>query len=219
MNRNLKHLRLAKHYTQEQAAELLGVGAQTVSRWECGATLPDVMLLPELVRLYCVAIDELYRSAAAAYANEAQRLASVYKASRAPADFVRADQEFRRTRRLGPCTAEELRQWGVMNQFMMCSCMRQAEALFDEALTRCTGVQRGSVKRQRLYFLNLIDRGEEGIREQEALARKKHDAEEEACLIAAYQFAGQREKGYDCFCKAVKKRRKRQCFTRWAANA
>ena len=38
---NLKKFRLAKNLTQEQAAEQLCVNAQTVSRWECGTTLPD----------------------------------------------------------------------------------------------------------------------------------------------------------------------------------
>ena len=75
-SRNLKRLRTEKNYTQEEAARLLGVTAQTVSRWECGTTLPDVMLLPEIARLYCVAVDDLYRENADAYENYAQRLAA-----------------------------------------------------------------------------------------------------------------------------------------------
>ena len=35
---NLKRLRIAKKLTQEQAAEKLGVSAQSVSRWECGGS-------------------------------------------------------------------------------------------------------------------------------------------------------------------------------------
>ena len=37
--RNLKRFRLSKKLTQEQAAERLGVSAQSISRWECGITL------------------------------------------------------------------------------------------------------------------------------------------------------------------------------------
>lgn len=48
---NLKKIRLAKGLTQEQVAEKLNVNSQTVSRWECGTTLPDVLTLPELARL------------------------------------------------------------------------------------------------------------------------------------------------------------------------
>ena len=47
-SKNLKKLRLQKKLTQEQAAEVLGVSTQTISRWECNTTLPDVMLLPEI---------------------------------------------------------------------------------------------------------------------------------------------------------------------------
>lgn len=35
---NLRRLRLSKNLTQEQAAEALGVSAQSVSRWECGVS-------------------------------------------------------------------------------------------------------------------------------------------------------------------------------------
>ena len=50
-SKNLKKLRLQKKLTQEQAAEVLGVSTQTISRWECNTTLPDVMLLPEIAWL------------------------------------------------------------------------------------------------------------------------------------------------------------------------
>ena len=49
---NLKKLRLQKKLTQEQVADILGVSSQTISRWECNTTYPDVMLLPEIAKLY-----------------------------------------------------------------------------------------------------------------------------------------------------------------------
>ena len=51
-SKNLRKLRLEKKLTQEQVAEKLGVSAQSVSRWETGATFPDVMMLPEIARMY-----------------------------------------------------------------------------------------------------------------------------------------------------------------------
>lgn len=90
--KNLKRLRSGKNFTQEQVAEALGVSAQTVSRWECGTTLPDVILLPEIARLYCVTVDDLYRETSVAYDNYAHRLGSVFEATRQPEDFLRADQ-------------------------------------------------------------------------------------------------------------------------------
>ncbi len=58
---NLKKFRLQKEYTQEQVADILGVSSHTVSRWECNTTLPDVTILPEIAKLYCVSIDDMYK--------------------------------------------------------------------------------------------------------------------------------------------------------------
>ena len=80
-SKNLKRFRMAKNLTQEQAAEVLGVSTQTVSRWECNTTLPDVTILPKIAALYCVTIDDLYKETSMAYDNYAQRLGSVFEAS------------------------------------------------------------------------------------------------------------------------------------------
>lgn len=56
---NLKSLRKAKDITQEEAAELLGVSPQSVSKWERGETTPDIGLLPALANLYKVSVDTL----------------------------------------------------------------------------------------------------------------------------------------------------------------
>ncbi len=56
----IKALRTEKHATQEELAGQLGVSAQAVSKWETGASLPDVTLLPQLAAYFGVAIDELF---------------------------------------------------------------------------------------------------------------------------------------------------------------
>ena len=56
---NLRSLRKGKDLTQEEAAEILGVSPQSVSKWERGETLPDITLLPVLANLFKVSIDEL----------------------------------------------------------------------------------------------------------------------------------------------------------------
>ena len=95
LSKNLKRLRTLKNMTQEQAAEYLGVSTQSVSRWECGNTLPDVLMLPKIAKLYCVTIDELYKETSAAYENYAQRMAAVYESTGEPEDFIRADIELK----------------------------------------------------------------------------------------------------------------------------
>lgn len=55
----LKSLRKGKDFTQEEAAELLNVSPQSVSKWERGDTYPDITLLPALANLYKVSVDAL----------------------------------------------------------------------------------------------------------------------------------------------------------------
>ncbi|MBQ9121425.1 MAG: helix-turn-helix transcriptional regulator [Clostridia bacterium] len=78
---NLKKFRITKNYTQEQVADILHICLQTVSRWECGSTLPDVLTLPELAKIYGVTVDDFYKRNSVAYDNYAQCLSSVCQCS------------------------------------------------------------------------------------------------------------------------------------------
>lgn len=53
-------LRKEKGMTQEELAARIGVSAQSVSKWENGVNLPDIMLLPIIADIFSVTIDELY---------------------------------------------------------------------------------------------------------------------------------------------------------------
>lgn len=57
---NIKELRKQNNITQEKLAEYLGVTYQTVSKWENGASLPGIALLPAIANIFNVSIDELY---------------------------------------------------------------------------------------------------------------------------------------------------------------
>lgn len=46
--------------TQEQVAKNLHVSIPAVSKWETGATTPDVMILPKLARLLQIDMNELF---------------------------------------------------------------------------------------------------------------------------------------------------------------
>ena len=43
-----KDLRKARNLTQEQIADIFHISPQAVSRWETGATYPDIEILPHL---------------------------------------------------------------------------------------------------------------------------------------------------------------------------
>ena len=57
---NIARYRKAKGFTQEQLGQLLGVTNQSVSKWESGVSMPDVMLLPEIANALGITLDALY---------------------------------------------------------------------------------------------------------------------------------------------------------------
>ena len=57
---NIKQLRQEKHIKQDTLADAIGVSAQAVSKWETGASDPDIALLPKLANYFGVSIDELF---------------------------------------------------------------------------------------------------------------------------------------------------------------
>ena len=60
MGKEIRRLRLARGLTQEALAAALNVTGQTVSKWECGNSVPDVQLLPEIAVYFGVSIDQLF---------------------------------------------------------------------------------------------------------------------------------------------------------------
>ena len=60
MGKEIRRLRNNRGLTQEALAAALNVSAQTVSKWECGNSIPDVQLLPEIAVYFGVTIDQLF---------------------------------------------------------------------------------------------------------------------------------------------------------------
>ena len=56
----IRQLRRGRNMTQEELASVLGVAYQTVSKWETGATSPDLGLIVPIARLFEVTTDELF---------------------------------------------------------------------------------------------------------------------------------------------------------------
>ena len=60
LGKKIKQLRFKAGLTQEQLAERLGIGAQSVSKWENAVSMPDITLLPMLAEIFGVSIDDLF---------------------------------------------------------------------------------------------------------------------------------------------------------------
>lgn len=69
LGESLGAARRAAGRTQEEAAEALGVSRQTISKWETGETLPDIVQCQNLAALYGTDLDRLV-----AFDPEAQRV-------------------------------------------------------------------------------------------------------------------------------------------------
>ena len=192
-SKNLKRLRLAKNMTQEQAAEALSVSTQTVSRWECNTTLPDVNILPKIAALYCVTIDDLYKETSMAYENYAQRLVSVFEDTLKPEDFLCAEAEYKKLLNSGNYSTEDLRNYGFLHQKMMQVCIRKAEDAFDRVI-KTNPADNPEVywatQRQKVYFLHQIGRNQESIETFLPLVETgSKEVQEWICLVQAYYFA------------------------------
>lgn len=206
---NLKKFRLQKNYTQEQVAAVLSVSSQTVSRWECNITLPDVTLLPEIAKLYCVSIDDLFKEHSVAYENYAQRLASVFEATHDPEDFIRADKEFRKLLKNNNLTALDMWSYGMIHYFMMNYSIEKSLYWFDKALEQGKNADEFAywkTRIQKMKLLSQLGQNEENIAKQQKNIEENPDEVQEYCLlIAAYAFAGYHAQAYDEFKKVVRK--------------
>ena len=60
LGKKIRDLRFKAKLTQEQLAEKLGIGPQSVSKWENAVAMPDITTLPLLAEIFGVSIDELF---------------------------------------------------------------------------------------------------------------------------------------------------------------
>ncbi len=195
---NLRALRLAKKLTQEQAADQLKVSPQSVSRWETSVTYPDVMLLPEIARLYGVLVDDLFRPSLTGYKHQAMRLLAVYESTHRPEDFFAAQQEFEKVLRSGTADADDYRSYGVLHEYMTADCSRRALELYDRAMS----ISRADdpemyhrTQRQKNLLHHRLGQDGDCIAEQEAaVSASPADPEEWIGLAVAHQMAKQHAK-------------------------
>lgn len=204
-SQNLKRLRLEKNLTQEQLANLLGVSVQSVSRWECANTLPDVMLLPEIAHLYGVTVDDLYQADIKGYPSYAQRLLAVYEESGRSEDFIAAEQAFSRMP-AGELTADDLRSWGVLYHYMMQHCAIWAQRKLEQALQHPDVTEQvySSAAQQKIALLCELGKGhEEAARYDQALAQDPQDERLWLLCTAAHEFAGEYDEALRVVTKGI----------------
>ncbi len=60
LGKRIKELRQKKHYTQENLAEILGIGERNLSKIECGVNFMSAETLEKLVHALDVSYKELF---------------------------------------------------------------------------------------------------------------------------------------------------------------
>lgn len=208
---NMKKFRLAKKYTQEDVAEKLCLTAQSVSRWECGNTMPDVLLLPEIAKLYGVLVDDFFKKHSVAYDNYAQRLSALYDISNDPEDFLRCRLEYQKLMRAGELSMYDKWNYGYLHSAMMDFCEDEALKWFDEVLSDKTQknsfpYRRAAEMKQNMLFS--LGKGEDILKERQREmdeANGELDEREWILLIEAYESAKQYEKAFSVCKEAMEK--------------
>jgi transcriptional regulator with XRE-family HTH domain len=60
LGKKIKQYRFKAGLTQEQLAQKLGLGPQSVSKWETSVAMPDITTLPLLAEVFGISIDDLF---------------------------------------------------------------------------------------------------------------------------------------------------------------
>lgn len=84
----LRDLRKQKGLSQEQLAEILGVSARTVSRWETAVNMPDLSILIQIAEFYDVDIKEILDGERKDTAVEKEMKETLTKV----ADYIKAEK-------------------------------------------------------------------------------------------------------------------------------
>ena len=192
---NLRRLRHLNNFTQEYVAEKLNVSAQAISRWECSTTFPDVMILPEIAKLYCVTIDDLYRENSVSYESYAHRLLSIYETTRSRDNFIAAEREFLSLVQSGKYTMKDLCMFGILYQYGIHDCYNNAMRYFNLGLALGETEDPDTyhwIEREKIRMTAQIGRHNENI--EKWTAAIKYDSTDSSAyinLVESYYMAGQ----------------------------
>ena len=92
LGKKIKQLRFKAGLTQEQLAEKLRIGAQSVSKWENAVAMPDITMLPLLAEVFGISIDDLFDLTTEQHLNRIENRMDAEE--ELPADIFREFESF-----------------------------------------------------------------------------------------------------------------------------
>jgi len=198
---NIKNLRGELTLTQEQLAARLGCTAQAVSKWENGATTPDVAMLPLIAQALDVDMNTLFAPCQTPYRNRKVRLLAAYESDHNDEESYRAAKaEYEKC--LHENDPDDHRSYAYLLEMRGWQYIKRAEAGYRRA------IELGEPKYMRQYInlLGKLHRAEESIAPcRAALEESPHDPDVHVNLIYALLTAGQNEAAWQAAQTAVEK--------------
>lgn len=92
LGQKIRQLRYKAGLTQEQLAEKLGIGPQSVSKWENAVSMPDITTLPLLAETFGVSIDDLFDLSSEQHMNRIENSLDINE--ELPQDLFREYEDF-----------------------------------------------------------------------------------------------------------------------------
>ena len=95
LGKKIRQLRYKAGLTQEQLADKLGIGPQSISKWENAASMPDITTLPLLAETFGISIDDLFDLSSEQRLNRIENSLDINE--ELPQDLFREYEEFLKT--------------------------------------------------------------------------------------------------------------------------
>ena len=155
INENIKFYRKEKGFTQEQLAEAMGVSVGAVSKWENGASVPELSLIMELADFFEISVDALlgYRAQNNNAAECAERIDSLQDAKKydeAIAEAEKALKKFPNNFRIVYQSALAYFMKGV--ELHDHNAFEKSLELYKNALILCDGTDEKGISPAKIYL-------------------------------------------------------------------
>lgn len=205
---NLVALRKKKQTTQEELAQFIGVTKASVSKWETGQSMPDILLLPQLAAFFDVSVDSLLGYEPQLSKEQIQQMYLKFTDAFAKRPFDEVLAEVRTAvHKYYSCYPFLLQMCGLyLNHFSLAkdtekmqSLVRETEELCEHIIRNCKIVStcNEAISLKAVCDLQL-GRADEVIEALEESTQPLRMSEENsALLLSAYQAAGKAEQAVD----------------------
>lgn len=202
---NIARLRKERSVTQDELANFLGVTKASVSKWENGQSMPDILLLPQLASYFDVTIDALLGYEPQLSKEQMQKIYLELAAAFAKEPFEEVMERSQKLAKKYYSCYPFLYQVVLLylNHFMLAKGQERQQEILETALHLCDHILADCKEINicnetvvlRAMVLLLLNRAQEVIDSLEDILNPVSPARQSASvLVKAYQAVGKMEK-------------------------